>query len=138
MISLTKLYHGLNALLLVSLGVSCADTQVQYHKQRQELVKTKRIEMFDLCNHDDHAVRRFCKDEFGIRRAKHLFDFIGEHVPEKYFDPKEPEDYFERDDNKSNSKEPLHLRPRIEVTAILEDPESKADSLNIASLPSTL
>lgn len=136
--SCMKLCQGLIALVLVSFALSCGENQLRYHTQRQQLVKTKRVEMFDLCNHYDRTIRRFCKDEFGIKRAKHLFDFIRDHVPEDYFDPNAPEDYFVRDENKLNINGPFHLRPRVEVTAILEDPASKANSLNIESLPSSL
>jgi len=134
----TRFYRRLGALLLVSLGVSCAESRLQYHAQRQELVKTKRVEMFDLCNHYDRAIRKFCRDEFGIKRAKNLFDFIREHVPEDYFDPNAPQDYFQRDAGETNAKASSHLRPRVEVTSISLDPTSKPDSLNIATLPSVL
>jgi hypothetical protein len=132
----TRIYCGLWLLLLTSFVVSCAPDPLQYHAERKSLIKTKRVNMFDLCNHKDRAVKNFCRDELGIKRAQHLFSFIKEHVPEDYFDPDAPEDYFAPDAD--HPKGFTHLRPRIEVTAITEDPPSEASSLAMASLPPSL
>jgi hypothetical protein len=134
----TWFFRGLSALIVLGLGISCAESRLQYHAQRQEIVKTKQVKMFDLCNHYDRSIRKFCRDEFGFKRANNLFDFIREHVPQDYFDPNASQDYFQRDASETNPKLPSHLRPRVEVTSISENPAGKPDSLNIASLPSAL
>nr|WP_281720609.1 hypothetical protein [Nitrosomonas nitrosa] len=132
----TKIYRGLWLLFLTSFVVSCTPDPLQYHAERKSLIRTKRVNMFDLCNHKDREVKNFCRDELGIKRAQHLFSFIKEHVPEDYFDPDAPEDYFDSDAN--HPKGFTHLRPRIEVTAISEKPPSEVSSLAMASLPQSL